>query len=198
MSQLETILKGAKDLFLQRGFKSVTMDQIASELAISKKTIYIHCKNKVDLIHQLLVMHFEQEKNNCLLLHSKHENAIDAIIAIQKYNCESLRHLHPIALIELQKYYETCWNVFLDYKNQFVYSEVIKNLKKGKEQGFYRHDLNDQFIAMIHVRNIENIFQIAFDTKKANVMELFREYFVYHLRGTLTEKGLKHLNTIEL
>jgi len=198
MSQLETILTRAKDLFQQKGFKSVTMDQIASELAISKKTIYVHCKNKTDLIHQLLVMHFAQEKSNCLLLHAKHENAIDAIIAIQKYNCESLRHLHPIALIELQKYYISCWNVFLDYKNQFVFSEVVKNLRKGKEQGYYRHDMDDQLIAMIHVRNIENIFQIAFETKKTNVMELFREYFVYHLRGTLTEKGLKHLNTIEL
>lgn len=192
-----TLLIKTEKIFLQRGFKSVTMDDIARELGISKKTLYLSFKNKPDLINQLLHAHFEREKDNCIEITQNSSNAIEQMIFIQQKNYDMLSTMNPIAMFELQKYYPQAWSFFEQYKNEFILDQILNNLEDGKKAGLYRGELKIEIISRLHLKSIDCIFQIAMENKDMQIVDVLREYFTHYMRGICTEKGLKILQTLE-
>jgi TetR/AcrR family transcriptional regulator, cholesterol catabolism regulator len=197
MEQNNLILTQAEKVFLTRGFKNVTMDDIASALGMSKKTLYVHYENKADLIQSLITHHITIEKESCTKIFATVTNAIHQILAIENLNSEMMRSLNPISIFELQKYYPLAWNLIVDYKEVFIFEGVVANIKLGQEQKLYREDLVPELIAKLHVGAIDSLFQSASSFKKMNMEQVFMQYFTYHLRGISTDKGIKYLDKIK-
>lgn len=181
-------------LFLKFGIKSLTMDDIARELGISKKTIYAKVKDKKQLVHEVMNnrLCFEED-----LIHSvfeKNMNSIDELFEICKLAGEVLQTMHPSVMFDLKKYYPETWNSFMEHKQSHILDSVKRNLQKGVDNGIFRKELKVDIIARIYIAKMETIFdQSVFDPENYNVFEVYLEMLIYHIHGVANDKGIELL-----
>jgi len=190
----ETILKKTGERFLKFGFKSVTMDDIANQLAISKKTIYKYFKNKHDLVEQT-VTHIHEDCINAIDgVCNCDFNAIHENFEVNKVFRDLLKNIDDSPMYQLKKYYPKIYDKVM--KNQFlVFQDCIsQNIKKGIEEGLYRKDLDINVIsrlyfALVMVVHDENLF--IYNKSTINKLEI--DILEYHTRAIATEKGIKEI-----
>lgn len=191
------ILHTAAEMFLSKGFKSVTMDDIATEMGISKKTIYAQYANKTELVKCCADYIFEQISttiNECL---SKNENPIQELFTIRKAVSSLLKDESSSPQYQMNKYYPKIYKDLMNRQFSEMINSVICNLERGVEQGLYRKEINIPFIARLYfgVMNLtksEELFPTeVFPKKEVNAQSL-----EYHIRGIITPKGEEILHTI--
>ncbi len=180
------------ELYLKYGIKSITMDEVARQLGISKKTLYQHFKDKVDLVEQTMMYTIEKHTKNIKKLQLGKMNAIEELLAINKYLNKVIEKEHnPSIDFDLQKYYLDIFKKFHEYRRKVTYESLIKNLEKGKKDGMYRANLNVEIIAAIHMARVESQMQgNATLFKKFSHQEIYNEIFTYHIRGICSRKGI--------
>lgn len=192
--QAEQIFDQANQLFLRCGIKSVSMDDVARDLKISKKTLYLYVKDKNDLVCKALTFHCKREVNVTCEIISKNSNAIDELIEISKYVSSRLKQVHPSIHYDLEKYYPDAWKVFTAHKMEHIFSCVAQNLEKGIKQGLYRSNINIPIIAKIYISRIDASFDSQlFPPAKFKMIDVYSEMLRYHIRGIASEKGIKYL-----
>ena len=188
------ILLQANQLFMRCGIKSVTMDDIARELKVSKKTLYKYVKDKSDIVKQAITMHCscEQEITNALL--NEAENAIDELISITKHVSQHLQQIHPSIHFDLEKYYPEAWQAFMNHKEGHIKECISGNIERGIKQGLYRNNLNAEIIAKLYISKIDVVFDPAvFPISKFRFSKVHEELMRYHIRGIASPKGIKYL-----
>ena len=190
----QKIVEKSTELFLNLGFKSVTMDEIASALGVSKKTIYKYFNNKTDLVNAVTNHVFDSI--SCGIDHICHlnMNPIDELFSIKRFVMEHLKDEKSSPQYQLQKYYP---KIFLSLKKkQFEVMQecVIDNLKKGIELGLYRPNIDLEFISRIYFNGLTGIKDNdMFPLKNYSMKTLLNFYYEYHLRGICSAKGIKQL-----
>jgi len=190
----QKIVEKSTELFLNLGFKSVTMDEIASALGVSKKTIYKYFNNKTDLVNA--VSNHVFDSISCGIDHICHlnMNPIDELFSIKRFVMEHLKDEKSSPQYQLQKYYP---KIFLSLKKkQFEVMQecVIDNLKKGIDLGLYRPNIDLEFISRIYFNGLTGIKDNdMFPLKNYSMKTLLNFYYEYHLRGICTAKGIKQL-----
>lgn len=195
MSQIERIIAGGEELFHKAGIKSVTMDDIAKHLGMSKKTIYQSFKDKNELIMALVKKKLQEDEAQMEANMAKSGNVIKEMIDMMKCSEEIFSRINPIVIHDLQKYHPEAWKQFQNFKMDVVIHKMIELLTKGIKQGYVRPDIDVKVIAMMHVNQVElgfnsNIFPVAeFNIWK--VQQQFLEHFTY---GICTLKGYKLIN----
>lgn len=197
MTSME-IIEGAKKLYMRYGIKSVTMDDVARELGISKKTLYQHVENKSDLVSKIIQDHISSEKSCMSEFENDASDPVEHMLMIARYVLQVLREVRPAAMYDLQKYYRDAWKLMDKFHQEHVYKTIKANLESGIELGLYRSDLDPDIIAKIYVGKTmvitdEELFP-AIDYDRDT---LFSEYITYHLRGILSTKGLQKLETYQ-
>lgn len=194
MDLKQQILTKSEELFLRYGLKSVTMDDIARELGVSKKTLYQYVVNKTDLIEQIFQQSFEEKRRIMRQIEEDAQNAIDELLNIAKYIVQEIRKLSPTVVYDLNKYYKTTWMQMESLHKQHIYGVIKKNVEKGIEQGLYRSDLHPDVIAKLYVGNTLLITEEDNFSEQSYNMELvFRECFTYHIHGIASPEGLQLL-----
>jgi len=141
-------------LFERYGVRGVTMDQLATRLGMSKKTLYQFFADKQDLVSE--VFQSRMSRNCCAVAQITHsyDNAIETMFRILLFINQQLKEINPIALYELQKFHPRAWDVFRTYKEQVVKRNISKNIEKGIAQGYYRADVDVDVIARIMVHDV--------------------------------------------
>ena len=147
----EKILQKSEELFLRYGLKSVTMDDLARQLGVSKKTLYQFVENKADLVEKIILMHIAAEKALMEEVRAKSGDAVEEMIQIARYAIQQLRKLSPTLVYDLQKYYQNAWQLIQNLRSVHVHSLIRDNIERGIEQGVYRSDLDAAIIAKIYV-----------------------------------------------
>jgi AcrR family transcriptional regulator len=190
------IIEKARELFMKYGIKSVSMDDISHQLGISKKTLYQYFKDKADLVYKVVTtFSCEHDKRMSSILESE-MNAIELLLLVSKHTLEMLRSLHPPLLFDLRKYYPELTKELIISKKSDVFNKVKSNLLKGIEEGFYRDDLNPDIIASLYIKRLDDVFfENEAYAKDFPQHEVFKQLFIYHLRGIVSSKGLKYLET---
>jgi len=197
MTVEEEILKKSEALFMRYGIKSITMDDLARQLGISKKTIYQYFENKKDLVLKMSLNHMEREKEATAIITTKAKNAIDEMLKIAKHVIRELRSLSPTALYDMKKYYREAWNVIEQFNQIYVYQCILKNLERGIEEGVYRKDMNLDIIAKLYVGKTSIIIdEELFPLNEYKREELFNEFIYYHIHGIASPQGLKVLDEL--
>ncbi len=195
MEPQEKILKTSLELFFKYGIKRVTMDEIAKELGMSKKTIYQYYKEKDDLVDALCSG--ELQRNQCLCndIANKAKDPIHEVALISENMTEMFKHINPVFFLDLQKFHPIAFERFRKFKEEFAYKNILANLKKGKETGIYRADINDEFVSRYRLAQIDMLmfgnyysFESISFTKSH---EMLLDMFVY---GICTVKGHKLIN----
>jgi AcrR family transcriptional regulator len=190
----QQIIGQAHTLFMRYGIKSVTMDDIARELGISKKTLYQYVDNKADLIQQIFLTKIEQEKKDMAIIREESVDAIEEIMKIARYVIRELRQLSPTTVYDLQKYYLSTWKAMEALHQRHVYSLIRENIDRGMAQGLYRQDINPDIIAKLYVAKTSLVAdEELFPLGQYNIEELFKEYILYHMHGIAAPKGLQLL-----
>jgi AcrR family transcriptional regulator len=188
----EKILKGAVELFMRYGVRSISMDDIARHLSVSKKTLYQHFEDKDELVTLASESQIEMSKKQYDQLTVDSKNAIDELAKISVCLRKDMTEMNPSLLFDLQKYHPKAWAVWLDHKNNFIRESVVRNIRQGIAEGNYREEINPDVVAAIRIEQIP----VAFDTKifpsdKFNLAEVQMQIFDHFVYGICTEKGKK-------
>ncbi len=193
----DNILHKATDLFLNLGFKSVTMDDLAHEMGISKKTIYSHFDNKTQLVEECTMNLFCSISEGIDHICSLGKNPIEELYEIKKFVMLHLKDERSSPQFQLQKYYPQIHNSLRSKQFEVMRNCVIENLRKGIKQGIYRENLNIEFVSRIYFAGVTSIKDhTIFPAEKFPVNDLMDDYLEYHLRGIVTPKGRQILNEI--
>ncbi|AYN66273.1 TetR/AcrR family transcriptional regulator [Euzebyella marina] len=193
----EKILEKAGDMFLTLGFKSVTMDDLAQQMGISKKTIYTHFENKTKLVAACTHHLFEVISGGIDGICALNKNPIEELYEIKKYVMQFLKDEKSSPQYQLQKYYPKIYSEMRENQYCKMKTCVVDNIQRGLDQGFYRENLNVEFISRIYYAGGVIIKDHAlFPPDKFSHAQLMDDFLEYHLRGIVTPKGRKILNTI--
>ena len=196
MEQKQKIFCQAEELFLKYGVKSVTMDDLARHLGVSKKTLYQHFENKSDLVEKTLSEHLEMEKKAVLEFRDNSKNAIEEIFKLGAYVSSHLNKMNPAIMFDLKRYYPKAWNKLEFYKTEFIYENVLSNIKRGCSEDLYRDDLQSEIIARFYLEMINVIMHPEFKASSKEIVAYYEEFLRYHVRGIASAKGLKVLEKI--
>jgi len=191
----DKILEKANELFLNLGFKSVTMDEIASDLGVSKKTIYKYFKNKTELVAEVTDFMFSNICKKINMVCDIKKNPIDEIFDIKKIILTNLKDDKSSPQYQLQKYYPKIYLSLSKKQFAIMQSCVIENLNHGIKEGLYRENIDIEFISRIYFSGMMSIKdRDIFPLIDSTMDTIMNTYLEYHLRAICTEKGLKELD----
>lgn len=181
-------------IFRRYGIKSITMDDIARNLGISKKTLYKYFCNKNDLVKSVIDYRIAQIRNQIKDQISESDNAIDEIIRISSTMYNYLKKITPATQFDLSKYYKPAGDTFNQFQQKHVKTTVINNLKRGMDEGLYRKNLQTELIADFFLAIIKEITaknHLQNETEK--ILNTHIEMVRYHIRGIASHKGMDYL-----
>ena len=191
--KFERILSESLRLFMKNGIRSITMDDIAKELGISKKTIYQYVANKTELVEKVLAYMSEQERIVCIDGDTTKMNAIDILLSVSRNVSRQLKDFNPINAFELQKYYPAIFREFVIRKRDHVFLQVKRNFEQGISEGLYRIDLNIDLVARLYVQKLEDVHNQEFlESVNFGFEKVFEVMFDNHIRGIANAEGLAY------
>lgn len=190
----ETLLNKATEMFLQYGFKSVTMDDIATELGMSKKTVYAHYPTKSALVEAVAINVFESISKGIDEIRSRNLNPIEEIYVIKDFVRKLLKDEQSSPEFQLCKYYPDVHEKMHGQKLETMMVCVTENLKKGIDQGLFRESMKPEYIARFYFGGIAAIKDTTlFPTNEFTPVTTMDEFVEYHLRAIVTPEGEKIL-----
>ena len=188
------VLLHAHDLFMQYGLKSVSMDDIASKLGISKKTIYLYFEDKEQLVAEVVKYITQNNQDVCDADSANSEDAIHEIFLAMIQMSKLFQTMNPSILFDLHKYYPKAFNHFLVHKNEYIYNKIKNNLIKGINENLYRDDLDLEIITKLRVECIVMPFSAEFQNNiKVDLVRISQEITIHFLHGIVSAKGLKQI-----
>ncbi len=197
MEQQEKWLKRVEETFLRYGVKSVTMDDVARELGISKKTLYQWVPNKSELVQRVLAYFMQQEQEQCEARKQAACNAVEEIFLVIEATARRMQLMKANVVYDLQKYHREAWEKLREYQQGFLYGVVRTNLERGIREGLYRSDLNVDITARLHIATVFQLFdEDLFPRALYSRQELFKHYLTHYLHGITSEKGLRLLDSL--
>ncbi|MFI1771119.1 TetR/AcrR family transcriptional regulator [Thalassobellus citreus] len=191
----EKIIHKAAEMFLNLGFKSVTMDDIAHELGMSKKTIYVHFANKTKLIEAVTFEIFENICEGIDGICNTSANPIEELYDIKMFVMHHLKNEKTSPQYQLRKYYPQIFDV-LKLKQFDKMQDCVKiSLQKGVDTELFRSNIDVEFISRMYFNGMTGIKDPTIFPQRLFTMDyLMESYLEYHLRAIVTEKGLQLLN----
>jgi len=193
-SELENILEKVAALYMKYGIKSITMDDVARELGMSKKTLYQYVENKNELVEKVVDYVINLKECGFKKIDDIKMNAVEKLIEVNMHIIESMKDYNPATEYDLKKYYPELYTKMHSLRRQRMHDSILSNIKKGKEEGLYRKELNEEIIARMQVSRFMNMHEDELLSKSdIQRSEFIHELFIYHIRGIANEKGLKVL-----
>lgn len=193
------ILTSAAGIFLKYGIKTVTMDDMARELGMSKKTLYDFFKDKNELVFEIIKTKTEFDKDQCDFAKKDAENAIDELIIISEFVRESIKQINPSVFYDLKKFHGEAWKLITEHKQSFVIKSISDNMLRGIQEGIYRENLNIEILSRMYVSTTDMVFNAdGFSDGMSSDMkhdEMFQEIILLQIHGMANEKGLDYLKT---
>lgn len=186
----ENIIATAESLFIRLGFKRVTMDDIAREMAISKKTIYQYFKDKNEIVCSVTEKFLKREGCEIQALEENSCNVIEHLVNTSKNLRRQVTSINPGAMYDLKRYFPDGWRIFNHYKQEVFLKSIVKILKQGIDEGYFRPDIDPEILGIMRMEQIQMPFddnlypRERFDFTQVQ-MQLLRSF----IAGILTEKG---------
>ncbi|HOA37697.1 MAG TPA: helix-turn-helix domain-containing protein [Flavihumibacter sp.] len=188
--QKDRILIKARDLFLQFGIRSVSMDDIASSLGVSKKTIYHYFADKDELVMGVMQQKMEESQAICVRDQQQAGDAIAELMRAMDAIDEHLSAMNPAVLFDLKKYHPLAFQMLEKHKNDFLMGMIQENLRRGIQEGLYRPNLHVDVIAKYRIESMLISFEPAFYTKhKLSMADMERILLEHFLFGIVTIAG---------
>jgi AcrR family transcriptional regulator len=194
MEKLNDLLVKVAILFRKYGIKSITMDDIAREVGISKKTLYQFVTDKTDLVNKVVESEMGYNKDCFELVTTVGKNAISELFEVNRFMIGMMKRNSPSFEYDLRKHYPEVFQKVMLTRRKGMYESVLANLKRGKAEGLYREELKEEILTKLQISRLENMYSdVMFSIEDYSAENIFRELFIYHIRGIANEKGIKYL-----
>lgn len=195
MNVKERIQQKAEELFRHYGIRSVTMDEIAGQLGISKKTIYQFYSDKDALVKDIFKSITDQNKEKCMLIKTKSENAIHEQYLASDAAQQVFTSMNSSVLFDLNRFHPNVFADFEKHKKQFLFKTIKDNIIRGIKEGLFRKDIDVDVVTWLQLEMISGFFrndEIANGkTSAAHVEKEMKDFF---LHGLCTKKGLSFIS----
>ncbi|MEJ6588376.1 MAG: TetR/AcrR family transcriptional regulator [Crocinitomicaceae bacterium] len=190
------LIERAGLVFMKLGVRSVTMDDIANHLGISKKTLYNHFNDKSHLVREIISLRIEKDQSIVKSFAENSTNAIDELLQMSKFVIGTLSSINPTVFHDLKKSHPDAWQITVKHRWDFVYNQFIINLQRGIKEGLYRKDIHQEIYARLHVVNVDAIIEgTVFPWPEFKFESVFLETCRIHIRAIANEKGLEYFKT---
>ena len=191
----DRILEGAQQLFMRRGIKSVSMDDIGAALGISKKTLYKWFETKDHLVHEVVSGHLTHSQGDCDRMATDAENAVHEIVLMMKWTKQEHADVHPGIFLEMKKYHAAAYELWRQHKFEFILANIERNLHRGIGEGLYRAEVDVPVMARLHLGTIDLIMDPElFPPRQFQIARLMRVTDEGFVRAVVTPAGLELLN----
>lgn len=185
------ILNKGAELFFRYGVKTVTMDSIATELGISKKTIYQHFPDKDSMVFEVVKSFIERDLAKWKELDRLYSNVIEKMFKSFEMTKDLLTQMNPRLLFEIQKYFPKAFQLFEAHGETCINENLISDFKKGAQFGYFRNDVDFELLARLRMAEVDLAFNPDFyPGNKLSLYETQMALMDIFMRGILTEKGL--------
>jgi len=177
---------------MRYGIRSVSMDDIAEQLGVSKKTLYQYFADKDELVDAVLADEVKNGQQNCIGSFTQSRDAVDEIFLTMDFITEQFRNMNPMVLYDLQKFHYSAFQKFLKYKNEFLLDVIRKNMERGIKEELFRPEINVDVISKFRLETMMMAFNMdIFPPRKYNLADVTREIIEHYLYGLSTLKGHK-------
>lgn len=192
MEVKERIKQKADELFRQYGIKTITMDEIAGKLGISKKTIYLAYADKDELVDDVISDLISYNQHRCTKDRAASKDAIHEIFLAMEMVQAMFENMNPVILYDMERNHPRTYQKFLEHKYKFLFQVITQNIERGKKEELYRQDVNTEVMARARLEMIMLPFnQQIFPKSKFNLVDLEKELMQHFLFGIATSRGNK-------
>lgn len=172
----------------------MSMDAIARQLRMSKKTIYQLYKDKRSLVAECFSHDLNQRKQACMEACSRSEHAIQQFLDISEFINRNIREMDADHLHDLHRLYPESWKKMTEFQNGFVLQFLEENFRLGIEQGYYRSDLEPPLAARLFVQSIQHTIHSRLHRELEMTMgDAHYHVYMYHLHAICSAKGVDYL-----
>ncbi|MEO6949907.1 MAG: TetR/AcrR family transcriptional regulator [Ginsengibacter sp.] len=188
----DRIKEKAGELFRRYGVKSITMDEIASQLGVSKKTIYQSFADKNQLVDEVIVNMLDLNRSYCMHSMNAADNAVHEVFLTMESMEKLFMNMNPAFVFDIERGNPLTYKKFLDFKYDFIFTIMKKNIIRGKKEELYRENLNENLIAKFRLETMMLPFnEEAFPRDEFPLIAMHQELIEYNLFGMVTLKGYK-------
>ena len=195
----DRIIMEAGDLFFRHGIRSITMDDIAAQMGISKKTIYQCFKDKDMLVLSFAEKILARQLEDMNMIRKSSENAIDEILKTMAHLSKFLQMVNPSFIHDMRKFHPTSWKLYKRFIDEELISYIEDNLKRGMKQGLYRKDLKVKILSRMRLAETNLGFDPeVFPLSQFNFVEVQLTMLEHFLYGILSQKGFQVMEKFPL
>ena len=188
----ERIREKANELFMRYGIRSVSMDDIAAQLGMSKKTIYQYYTDKNDLVDSVVDGEVQEMQLDCTYVSKQAKDAVDEIFLTVDRIIEQFRNMNPMIVYDLEKFHVRSYQRFMEHKNKFLLQIIRRNLEWGIEEGLYRPEINVDVLAKFRLESMMIAFNIdLYPPSRYNLAEVTTAIIEHYIFGLASPKGYK-------
>jgi AcrR family transcriptional regulator len=182
----------ADELFMKYGIRSVSMDDIASQLGISKKTIYQFFADKDELVDAVVHADVQEMQTDCSNCTRSAKDAVHEIFITMERIVDQFQNMNPMVLYDLEKFHETAYRKFMEHKHKFLFQIIKNNIEWGIKEELYRPELNVDVMSKYRLESMMLPFNMTlFPPAKYNLADVTREIIEHYVYGLATLKGHK-------
>jgi len=192
MEPKERILVKANELFNRYGIRSVSMDDIAAQLGMSKKTLYHYYADKDELVNAVFDILLDQNRNQCMACAKAGENAIHEVFLSFDMFRDLLAVMNPALIFDMQKYHPTAYRKFQEFRSGFLYKMIRNNLERGIQEDIYRPEIDTDVLTRYRLYTVLlSLDSEVFPSNRTNLVRIEEALMDVFLFGIANTKGQK-------
>jgi len=182
----------AREMFMRYGIRSVSMDDIATQLGMSKKTIYQYFTDKNDLVDMVVDADVQEMRTDCTSSGITARDAVDEIFLTIERVVEQFRNINPVVIYDLEKFHVRSYQRWMEYKNKFLLQVIRQNLERGIAEGLYRPEISIDILSKFRLESIMVAFNIdLYPPSKYNFADVTKEIIEHYVFGIASLKGYR-------
>lgn len=197
----ERVLAAAADLFRRFGFRSISMDDIARQLGMSKRTLYQHFSDKDEIVTLAIGKFLQRKKELLKNIADEARDAVELLIKVNHFLLTDITETSGSLMFELRKYHLKAWEVVQEFKSDFIFSIVHDNLKNGIEQGYFRNDIDVEVLSRLRMEEVAlPLNDEVFPKGNFDMSHVSMTILDHFANAITTDRGrklyLKHMNQL--
>ena len=186
----------SREMFMRYGIRSVSMDDIAAALGMSKKTIYQSYSDKHELVESVIREHIGIAETEAIGFSGTAKNAVEEIFLSMRMVEGQFRNLNPIVMHDLQKFHLKAWGLISEHKDKFVLQLIRSNIERGKREGLYRQEADTEVMSRFRLESMMVLFNMdLFPPSSFNLADVSLEVLEHFLYGLATPEGRELIRT---
>lgn len=194
----EKIFSACQERFVKEGFAKTSVDEISTDLAISKKTFYKYFASKEDLVQQIMERFMGHVRANVERILLSDKSAVEKLSEVISMIASNVSHLMPMFGQDIRRRIPQLWKHIEDFRRQRISEVITRLIKQGVAEGTMRPEMNHRVFLMSVLSAIDGIMQPHILAEESfSVSDALQEIISIFFNGALTEQGRQQFKQLQ-